>query len=377
MNDSGLLYIALMSYILYSLQGIVYTSGSILSQLLLFVCLLIGVYCWVRSLAVYSKTTLFVSFFIVLNVIGYILYDGLYESLAFGHLKGILSCFLPFFIGFHYTSENKIDDNVFRYLFYILLIISVLNFYRLEAMLFLDSNSENVVNNISYSFVRLIPLMFFLPNKNLLRMLSVLLVSLFIIAGTKRGAIVTGFIGIVMYLLYLIKEDKSGKKGLKNFIIFGFVIFLVIFLIHNVENNEFLLSRFNSVRLSGREEIYPMIFNYWYFTDNIFNLLFGFGFIASMDITRSFLAHNDWLEVLSNFGILGVFVYGALICSMYLSIKNIPYKRELYASRTIILLWMATTIFSTWYNSIDVFPPMFLMGHLVAFASYNHQVVKK
>lgn len=98
MNDSGLLYIALMSYILYSLQGIVYTSGSILSQLLLFVCLLIGVYCWVRSLAVYSKTTLFVSFFIVLNVIGYILYDGLYESLAFGHLKGILSCFLPFLL---------------------------------------------------------------------------------------------------------------------------------------------------------------------------------------------------------------------------------------------------------------------------------------
>ena len=304
-----------------------------------------------------------ITFFIVLNCLGFLFYSGGYDTLAFNHIKGVLSCFLPFFMGIYFTIKGKLNPIIFEYLFYLLALVTFFTFFRVQNTLLSDSVSGNVVNNIAYSFARLIPLLYFVRKNMVFRLGLLLLIVFFVISGAKRGALVIGLIGTIMYLLFLFK-NKELKRGCLG----GFVSFLVIvafgyLLVENILGNEFLMNRFNSGNLSGRDDIYSTLFDSWYASNN-WNLLFGLGFVSSLDLT-GFLAHNDWLEILSSFGLLGVFVYlGILVCLIKLSFSQVMTLKERFLLMTIVSMWCVTTVFSTWFNSIDTFCVMLILGYL-------------
>ena len=83
-------------------------------------------------------------------------------------------------------------------------------------------------------------------------------------------------------------------------------------------SEEFMIKRMASIlegNTSGRDVIYGTIFTKWYSSTNIWNLLFGFGFAGSLEITGGSYAHNDWLELLSNFGLTGIIAYlSSVLC---------------------------------------------------------------
>lgn len=371
-TNARLLYLALGGFILYNLQGVIYVSGSIISQACLLVCIVIGLYYWVRSLQYCLQSTLIfaITCFLILNSVSYVFYTGMYSLLAFNHLKGILSCFLPFFIGFQLTTKNKINPRVFEYLFYILLVVNIFTFYRIQALLLASGSmtEDYLVNNIAYSFARLVPLMYFIRRNILVRVSLLLVVAYFILLGAKRGAIITGGFAIMTYLWYLINEVRKSAGTWTKMVTILSVVCFVVLVIRLVYADSFVVGRFEDGSSSGRDWIYSMIFNSWYSSNDLSHLLFGYGFIASMNFTHEKLAHNDWLEILSNFGIVGVVVY----LGIYLSLVAVFLRSKFpansrYAFISILLMWGVTTLFSTWYNSIDNFALMLLLGHLVVF----------
>lgn len=368
-KKSILLHVAIGLFVLYNLQGILYTSGSIISQVALFLCILVGVYYWIKSLG-YGKRNilvLIISCFLLLNGLGFMFYSGYYSSLAFNQLKGVLSCFLPFFIGFYLTTKQEITPKIFENLFYVLLVVNILSFYRFQTMLLEEVTGENVVNNISYSFARIIPLLFFVRRNILIRVGLSLVVVFFIALGAKRGAIVTGGVGIFVYLIFLLK-GKEAKGCWSRIVMLLFIACFIYLVVWQVSSNDFLLQRFESRNLSGRDRIYSTIFNSWYLSNNITQILFGFGFISSVDLTNGLLAHNDWLEILANFGLIGVCVYlGIFVSLVYILFHATFSVRDKYLFFSIISMWGLTTIFSTWFNSMNNFMLMLVLGHLVSY----------
>src|SRR5690606_8842766 len=101
-------------------------------------------------------------------------------------------------------------------------------------------------------------------------------------------------------------EQKRSISG--YFITLVAVMILAYFAYSTFLSNEYLITRLNNISLetgegtSGRNFIYQAIFDAWYNSDSIWHIMFGFGFAGSIQLSGGVFAHNDWLELLSNFG---------------------------------------------------------------------------
>ena len=78
---------------------------------------------------------------------------------------------------------------------------------------------------------------------------------------------------------------------------------------------------------SGRDKIYSAILYAWYESDSIWNYLFGLGYRSTLTITNM-SAHNDWLELLSSFGLCGIFVYILFFVGLFKIALNRNYTFE-------------------------------------------------
>lgn len=368
-KEVKVIYFIVIVYILYNLQGVLYSVGSIISQTLLFILLFIcGFYC-IKTVFILRNNFIIYSLvlFLLINIGGYVFYTGVNSYLAFSHLKGIMTCFLPFFITYYIAKKGTLGSNIFEIFFYALLVLYIIMFGKFQNEISVQYDTENVVNNISYCFVRLIPLLFFVRRKWFVNIILLSIITFFVITGAKRGAIITGLLGICIYIFYLFKLNRN--KSLYSRLAFFFIlIFCLFYFAEMFFYNEYVVNRFMKLSegdISERDFIYKKIFSTWFNSPDIFHTLFGFGFISSVKITNS-LAHNDWLELLSNFGLVGVFCYLILFLSFARFIRNKNLlMNEKFSYFTIIVIWFFTTFFSTWYNSIDNIPLYLLLGYMI------------
>lgn len=135
-------------------------------------------------------------------------------------------------------------------------------------------------------------------------------------------------------------------------------------------NNEFLINRMKDMIESGgsnRDIIYKDIWEGWYNSKNPNQHLFGFGFAGSQRLTGGMYAHNDWLELLSNFGALGVSIYFILFYSSYKLIRSSEWgevdKRLLML--TVVSIWFIITLFSMGYTDINGYLRAIILAYLI------------
>src|SRR5690606_15155397 len=140
-------------------------------------------------------------------------------------------------------------------------------------------------------------------------------------------------------------------------------------------SNEFLINRMQKISDSGsgRDFIYLNLLNNWYESNSIINYLFGFGFVSTIKYSGSgHLAHNDWLELLTNFGLIGVSIYFlvfyAAVRFIYDSSVQKEYKLIMLA---IVLMWFFQTLFSMYYTSSQTAFTSILLGYLFGSHQYN------
>ena len=103
------------------------------------------------------------------------------------------------------------------------------------------------------------------------------------------------------------------------------------------------------------------------------NVIFGYGFAGSLKLsgTGSY-AHNDWLELLSNYGLIGVLLYFILFI---FAIKEITNKNRKIDKQilmyTIIGMWFSTTLFSMWYTAITSSIQVILIAYLIGYKQFS------
>src|SRR5690606_4527350 len=152
--------------------------------------------------------------------------------------------------------------------------------------------------------------------------------------------------------------------------LFAFV-FVFYFTAEFYMSNEYLLQRLEKIDFStgdgagSRNYIYGSILDAWLTTENFLNLLFGFGFAGSLKLTNGMFAHNDWLELLSNFGLLGITIYLSLFVSLFLYIKYRMTGLNKIILFCIMSLWLISTLFSMNYISGSSYFQTIIIAYLV------------
>lgn len=366
--------------VFYFAQGSLYPVGSIPAKAALFLILLMSSFFLIKTLMIKSKKEFFYYSWLallLLNFFGY-LFVGVFgegfNGIYFSQITAILTAVLPFFPFYYFAYKGCISKEQLLRFFVMILPIAIASFYFKRTALISESLSDNVVTNTAYFFVALIPYVFLWGKRKMFSSIIFVILLFFIIQSAKRGALIVGVISALVFIYYQLTTVNPRKK-LQSFIIsiIGVLLF-VNFTYDFYVSNEFLINRIQKIDGggSGRDIIYSNLLNHWLDSNSILSYLFGFGFVSTIKYSGTGnLAHNDWLELLTNFGLLGVLVYlSAFYASLRFLFHSKVEKDHKMMMLTIIIIWFLQTLFSMYYTISTTVLTSVLLGCF--FGNYHH-----
>lgn len=370
------LTIAILLIAVYFLQGFLYPSGSIISQLSILFFLIIGLFCFLRTslrLAVPFFVKVFIVFYIILlltfllsskTVIG-TKYEAIGLISTFSQFKQISAFVLSFFIAYIVVSKNYLNITYIYWTGIVFFVLSVIRFFFSRDLL--AEESEMFTNNAGYFLVATIPYIpFLIKKKKIIGVTIFVLVAVLIIASAKRGAIVCLIASMLFMLAYYLKTHRVTIKRLV--VILLLLLISAIFVYFTVASNEYLMLRIIKTQDEGigqRSIAYATLWQYWISETNIFKFLFGNGMAQSVAVWGNY-AHNDWLELLIDNGLVGAIIYMLFFISAFAYIRKMKieyvYKLSAYLCLIILLL---KTIFSMGYTDMQNVMFCLLFGMII------------
>ena len=147
---------------------------------------------------------------------------------------------------------------------------------------------------------------------------------IFVVFLLKRGSMLCVASCLVTVMFFLFKEIDSkkssrlfkiGTRGL-IFLLLGVVIYS-LFVIY--QENTLIQARFDADS-SGRDSIYSQTLNVWASSELFYEIL-GHGPLSTVFLIKNY-AHNDWLQVLTDFGIIGLLLYVSIPLSIIRFYRN-------------------------------------------------------
>ena len=191
-------------------------------------------------------------------------------------------------------------------------------------------------SNTSYTVLYFFPIMLCTPKK-WLRYVAIGLVVLIVMLSLKRGGFVAVLFAVAVYL-YISQISLKGKRlkiwGMIVFLVLCAVAYLAVIRINSVLLGNMMFDRLSLIEEtggSGRESIYRDVLNLIASSRPV-NFLFGHGWCATeRDSFFHLTAHNDFLEILYDFGIIAFVLYIMVIVELFKLAKVLIKHKSDYA----------------------------------------------
>lgn len=359
----------LLIWVLYYLQGIAYPEGGVTSLALLVVNLLISASCTFKVMQWRNKPIYFKGLNILIllfTIYGFILVfmspSTIYYPLSgmsmksYSYIKSIYLSLLPIYPFYYYIKKGFLTAERLRIWGVIFLASVTLSYIRmqrdaLKALL----DADEITNNSCYLFLSCLPLLVLYRKKPLIQFACLAFVIAFIVMGMKRGAIAIGLVCAVYFMLQSIRNSKGKTRILFMLLSIGICICAVFFFTHEMTTSDYMMKRIDDTlagNTSGRDNLYSFFWKYFTEQADFKHYLIGRGANGTLEIYYNY-AHNDWLEIAVNQGILGVVVYAFYWFCFYKTWKhatNIDAKTILALTA---LIFFAKTMFSMSYNDMS------------------------
>lgn len=378
------LYIACWS--LYLLQGTIYEKGSFLSQLLALLLILVsGRYCFKvhnsNSVPQYIKgLDVLLGMFVIYGFL------HLLKSGDFVFLKDILLAFLPVY-AFYYFGCNgflTLKNMIFSVLLFF--VVATCYYFRIQQEALeriaglTNRDTSSTTNNAAYLMLALLPSVLLFKKKPLFEFSLLIYCMFFILSGVKRGAIIIGaFVSLLIIRNSLKGTNSTKQKILISIAIVGAILGIFYYVEMLMSSNDFFQYRL-AATLEGDTSERDVLYNHFWDKikneQNVFFYLFGRGADATI-IDAGIKAHNDWLEIFFNQGVLGVIVYFIYWLKFYKQYRLMPSSSN---SRLILglllLIFILKTAFSMSYATFPVYAA-FLLGYSISGAEFSNINEKK
>lgn len=359
----------LLAWVLYYLQGIVYPEGGIISLAILGANLLISAICMFMVMQWRDKPIYFKGLnmlMLLFTIYGFMLVllspSTLYYPISgtsmksYNYIKSIYLSLLPIYPFYYYTKKGFLTAERLRIWGVIFLASVTLSYIRmqreaLEALI----DADETTNNSGYLFLSCLPLLVLYRKKPLIQFACLAFVIAFIVMGMKRGAIVIGLVCAIYFMLQSIRNSKGKTRISFILLSIGICICAFFFFTHEMTTSDYMMKRIDDTlagNSSGRDNLYSFFWKYFTEQADFIHYLIGRGANGTLEIYYNY-AHNDWLEIAVNQGILGVVVYAFYWLCFYKTWKqatNIDAKTILALTA---LIFFAKTMFSMSYADMS------------------------
>lgn len=359
-------------WVLYYLQGVLYPTGGAISTGLLGINLLVSIYCaikvwqmpnnppYIKGLNILVLMFSIYGFYSILMNPSTVYYSMSGMSMAsYNYIKSIYLSILPIYAFYYFSLKGYLTAERLRWWAVVFSISCVLSYYlymqqAMEKLLERGSSAEETTNNAGYLFLSLIPIWVLYRKKPLLQYAGLALCMAFILMGMKRGAILIGGV-VVLYLIWQIIRNARGKQRVIVILLTAaLAVAGVYFVIDMMTSSDYFMQRLEATKegnSSGRDSLYSFFWTYFTEKTDAIQYLFGRGANGTLEIYYNY-AHNDWLEIAVNQGLLGIIVYVVYWKQLYLTwcqSTNIEAKTIL---ALVGIIYFAKTIFSMSYGDM-------------------------
>lgn len=378
-------HIYLVLILLTWFNGTLYTPGGFIAQGLQYVILLMSLYYAVYAnqkykLPVYFKglnvlLIMFTIYGMILILSGeQIIVQASYSVTAnTSYLKAILLSLLPIYPFYVFTRQGYLTEKGIRFWFFVFFVLAIRFFFRsqerqLEAAIERGSSATEFTSNVGYTFVALLPALVYFQKQRMLQYILMVACAYFIVAAMKRGAIICGAVCIVWFLAVNLKETKSSRRLLVLFfsvIVFASLVYIYYYMLETSAYFNYRIGQTESGDSSGRDILYSTFFNHFINESNITRFMLGNGANATLKISYNY-AHNDWLEIAINQGLIGLFIYLLYWISLFITWRRssrqpLPFM----AIGMFLFIYFLSTLFSMSYNNVTRFAAM-VFGYSLA-----------
>lgn len=374
LKEKYILSIYVLMWFLYELQGLLWTEGNLLSQAIILT--LNGVslyYVWMVNAKVMCKPTyiyalnaLLLMFFfygVVYILEGEHFYLGVAVYKPVNYLKRIMNSLLPIYVFYYFAWKGILSKRYMQVLTFFFFVVVIISYWSNEVnsrIILLERGVERdaIVNNMGYEFLCLFPILTFFDKRPWLQYLGIICVMTFLLMGMKRGAILIGSICMIWFLLEMLRSAKRYKKVLIVIVSAGVVVLTAYFTWHLLQTSDFFNQRLQATiegNMSGRNVLFVTFLNYFLYDTTAFQFLFGSGANATLEVSVNY-AHNDWLELAVNQGVLGVGLYVFYWVCFFRFWRSMSGNRLIqFAFGLLLLIYFMRTFFSFSYGDMNIY----------------------
>lgn len=339
----------------------IHTSMTILSAYIpmMLICLY-GFYQTVVKYKVHGYVKALVIFLSFLSIYGLLRWLGgetIGDTKPNGFLFRNVFSMAPVLVFYLSAKKGKVTDNRMRFYFIILLLLSIVEYFHSFAARELtvegSVTSEGATNNTAYYFVCMLPLVFLFDKKPIFQYANLLILLFFVMSGMKRGAILVTAVFMLIFIRYALKKENSKNSHRNTFLSIILILVATYFLYYFAQNiwlnNDYFYERLQRVQdgdSSGRDVILQNLLFHFITNENFFQMLFGMGADATIRVIGLY-AHNDWIELLIDCGIVGVFIYLVYFYCLYKDCRRYrEIKPEVYIVISCCVILFVRSFFS-------------------------------
>ncbi|MBR4713567.1 MAG: O-antigen ligase family protein [Paludibacteraceae bacterium] len=374
LKEKYVLYLYVLLWVFYDLQSLLDMKGSALSLGIVLVLNVVSLYylvkvnLWKGKNPTYlNALNLLVLMFTVYGVIhcldGPHYMVGVQADKPYNYLKSIYNSLLPIYIFYYFACKGSLNMRLLSILVFVFFFTAILSFWNYgnhlrEVMEQNGVDRDGFVNNLGYEFLALFPILSFFRKRPVLQYVGMIVLMSFLLLGMKRGAILIGFLCMLLFLLEMFKSAKRFNKIVIIVLSLVAVLVVTFFLFHMLSSNQFFQYRLRVTlegNSSGRDLIYSTFFNYLIYDTSVSEFLFGAGANATLEVFVNY-AHNDWLELAVNQGVLGVLLYAYYWYAAYKAWKVMDRTDGTrFAFGLVLFIFFMRTIFSMSYGSMNIY----------------------
>lgn len=252
------------------------------------------------------------------------------EASVPGLLVRALSVLMPLAVFYtFYNISNRVDEKIIYLGTIIACVFVLITFIQTYQFQLLNSLTGDARAGSLYFYLFLLPL-FLTSRSKYMKLGAIVFVAGSMVFSLKRGGFISFGLALIVYYLVSIRIS-NGKFKVKNliFLVFTLIaIYVVISLGFQTYADEMIL-RLDSMAEdegSNRVEVYKATWNMITNSDAL-SLWFGHGWDSVFkNSPENLSAHNDFLEVIYDFGILALilylYLYYRIFKSMFILIRN-------------------------------------------------------
>lgn len=365
-------------YFLYFTHSALFSGTAIIGQLLIFIIAAIGLVCLLKTIFRQSKMpAVLILIMILLSILTIsfitspkIVYSRILPPTpTLNQFKDMVAFFVPVFTGFRIGLKKKVLSKEWLIISLMLLAMAIISFLFNKSKLALLFNREETTNNAAYMFLYIVPFIpLFIQKYKIISLGLIATVFAFVMMGAKRGAILCMGL-LILYLL--IWYTRNNRISFSTILVIAVIIFgAIIGVEYYFSTSDYLQQRLEQTlegNSSNRDSLYDVLWNAWLNAD-AFTQWFGRGIAQTVTVAENY-AHNDWLELLTDVGLIGALIYLSIFISLFRFRKKLkPNSPERTALTATLLFLFSKTLFSMGIGimgGIDMMLLGTLMGNVV------------